>query len=203
MRRRALRSLGGDRRGATLVEFAIVSPVFLMLLVGILDIAHGQVLRAVLQGALQKSGRDSTLEANATTANQAIVDKKVRDTVGGLAFGQPITFKRRFYRTFERAAAAQAEPYTDGNANGRCDNGEQYMDNNLNTVWDADGADAGQGFAFDKAVYSASITYPRLFPLWRFVGGDSTATASARTVLMNQPYVGQGSYGTAAARNCP
>ena len=174
-----------------------------MLLVGVLDIAHGQVLRAVLQGALQKSGRDSTLEDAATTARQAVVDQKVRDTVGGLAFGEPITFTRRFYRTFERVAAAQAEPHTDSNANGRCDNGEQYMDNNLNTVWDADGGDAGQGLAFDKAVYTASVTYPRLFPLWRFVGGPSASTATARTVLMNQPYVGQGSYGTPVARNCP
>ena len=203
MIRHSPRALARDRRGATLVEFAIVAPVFLMMLVGVLDIAHGQVVRAVLQGAVQKSARDSTLEIFATTASQATVDARVQNAVGGLAFGEPVVFTRRFYRTFERAAAAQAELWTDGNKNGRCDNGEQFTDANLNGVWDADGGDAGQGFAFDRAVYTATVTYPRLFPLWRFVGGGATSTATARTVLMNQPYIGQRSYGAAQSGNCP
>lgn len=200
---RAVRKLRHDRRGATLVEFAFVAPVFLLLLMGMFDVGHQLYVHVVLQGAMQKSARDSTLEAFATSSTQAALDTHVREQVEPLTFGEQLTFRRRFYRTFDQAAAARRENFTDVNGNGVCDNGEQYSDDNNNQVWDVDGGDAGQGLAFDKAVYTATVTFPRLFPLWRFTGSSERSTVEVRTVLMNQPYTGQKSYGAPTARNCP
>lgn len=200
---RSSRPFGTDERGATIVEFAFIAPIFLLLLMAAFDLGHQLYVHSVLQGAMQKSARDSSLEFFATPGNQALLDAHVREQVEPLTFGEPLVFSRRFYRTFEQAAEARREEFTDTDGDDICDLNEQYVDANNNQVWDRDGGDAGQGLAFDKAVYTATVTFPRLFPLWRFTGSADTATIQVRTVLMNQPYTGQQSYGPPTARNCP
>ena len=41
-------------------------------------------------------------------------------------------------------------------------------------------------------LYTVTVTYPRLFPIWAFVPGfGGTQTISAATLLKNQPYATQ------------
>lgn len=190
-----------DRRGVSAVEFALIAPAFCLLLMGGFDTAHSLYMRAVLQGILQKTGRDSTLE-DASTTRQSALDARVQSSVKAIANNATVTITRRFYRTFSKAAAAQAEGWTDTNSNGRCDAGEPYQDANRNSVWDKDGGDAGQGGAKDATIYSATVSYPRVFPLWKFIGGSNTTRISATTILRNQPYADQDSYGATVVRNC-
>ena len=192
-----------DRRGSTIIEFAIVAPVLCLLLLGGFDTAHSLYVRSVLQGIVQKTARDSALEAGNTTAQQSVIDDKVRAQATALANNATITFTRRYYRTFSKAAAAQAESYTDTNANSRCDNGEPFQDANNNGTWDADGGDSGQGGAKDRTVYTATLSYPRFFPLYRLIGGSNTTKITASTVLENQPYSDQNIYAATTLRNCP
>lgn len=196
-------SLSSDTRGATIIEFAIVAPVLALLLLGGFDTAHSLYMRAVLQGVVQKTARDSALESSLDTAAQTAIDDKVRAQVRAIANNATITITRRFYRTFSLAAAAQAESYTDNNADGRCDNGEPFQDDNNNGVWDSDGGDSGQGGAKDRTVYTVALTYPRFFPLYSIIGGSNTTKISASTVLENQPYSDQGSYGAPTVGHCP
>ncbi|CAN5347726.1 hypothetical protein BH10PSE14_BH10PSE14_15120 [soil metagenome] len=200
---RALTTLRDDRRGATVVEFAIIAPVMGLLLLGAFDTAHSLYMRSVLQGIVQKVARDSALESGTDTDQQTALDNKVRASVKAVANNATVTITRRFYRTFSAAASAQAEPYTDTNHNGTCDQGEPYQDDNLNNTWDSDGGDAGQGTAKDRTLYTVALSYPRFFPLYKVIGGSSTTRISAATVLENQPYGDQGSYGTPIVRNCP
>ncbi|QIG79906.1 TadE/TadG family type IV pilus assembly protein [Stakelama tenebrarum] len=198
-----LARLRRDSRGATLVEFAIVAPTLCLLLIGAFDVAHTLYMRSVLQGIIQKTARDSTLESSSESARQAVLDDAVRKQVLALANNATIDFKRRFYRTFTEAAAAAPEDWTDTNHNGRCDDGEPYEDENNNSLWDADGGNAGQGGAKDTTLYTVSVSYPQMFPLYRFVGGSDTITIEASTVLRNQPYADQESYSAPTVRNCP
>lgn len=197
-----MRRLIRDEGGATIVEFGLTAPVFMLMLIGVFDVGHDLYMRSTLQGIMQKAARDSTLEsaldANATSA----IDTKVRTQVLALVNGATVSFTRRFYRTFADAAAAQPENWTDTDGDGRCDNGEPYEDENANLVWDADGGNAGLGGAKDKVVYTATVSYPALLPVWRFVGGTNTKTVTATTVLANQPYGDQGSYAAPVVRNC-
>ncbi len=192
-----------DRRGATVIEFAIIAPVMGLLLLGAFDTAHSLYMRSVLQGIVQKVARDSALESGTDTDQQTVLDNKVRASVKAIANNATVTITRRFYRTFSDAAAAQAEAYTDTNHNGTCDQGEPYQDENLNNVWDRDGGDAGQGTAKDRTVYTVSLSYPRFFPLYKVIGGSNTTRISAATVLENQPYGDQASYGATVVKNCP
>ncbi|TPG54524.1 TadE/TadG family type IV pilus assembly protein [Sphingomonas glacialis] len=202
---RALRApcLYRDTRGAALIEFAIVAPVLCLLLIGGFDIAHTLYTRAILQGIVQKVARDASLETGTDAQVSAALDARVTAQVSALTKNPQIVFTRRFYRTFSLAAAAQAESYTDTNKNGTCDAGEPYVDANNNTVWDSDGGDAGQGGAKDRTLYTVTVAYPHMFPLWRFLGTSSTTNLVATTILQNQPYSDQASYAAATVRNCP
>jgi Flp pilus assembly protein TadG len=197
------RRLGEDERGAALVEFAIVAPVMVLMLLGAFDIGHTLYARGVLQGVVQKVARDSTLETGTATEQQEKLDNRVRAQVSALANNAAIKITRRYYRTFTQAAAARREDFTDNNGDGTCDAGEPYEDANNNNIWDDDGADAGQGGAKDAVVYTVEVEYPRFFPIYNFIGGSDTTTLTASTVLKNQPYGDQGSYGAPTQKNCP
>lgn len=196
------RGIKRDERGATLVEFAFVAPTFCLMLVGAFDIGHTLYMRSILQGVVQKAARDSALEDG--VANQTLIDTRVENAVHSLNKNATVSISRRFYRSFSEASAAQAEAFTDTNGNGTCDASEPYEDSNNNNIWDADGADAGQGGAKDSVIYTVDVSYDRIMPLSKIIPHYSdTVNVEAATVLSNQPYGDQNQYGAATLRNCP
>ena len=200
-----VRSCLRDQRAVTVVEFAFVAPVLLLLLLGGFDTAHTLYIRGVLQGAVQKSARDSALESGLSSANQPAIDDRVRASVLALANNADIKITRRFYRTFAQAAAAKAEPFPGGNDtnhNGKCDNNEIFEDLNRNGIRDLDGGDGGQGAAVDRTVYTVTATYPRMFPVMKMIGGSGTTVVTATTVLENQPYANQATYTGSTVGHC-
>lgn len=195
--------LAREESGATVLEFGFVAPILSVLLLGTLDAGHTLYMQAMLQGAMQKAARDAALESGSASAQQAALDANVQAQVQRLNSSATVSFTRRYYKTFSKAAAAQAESFTDTNGNGTCDAGEPYQDDNNNSVWDKDGGNSGQGGAKDMVVYTASVSYPRLFPLNKLIGLSNTVNLKATTVLENQPYGDQAQYGTPTVRNCP
>jgi Flp pilus assembly protein TadG len=202
VRRRSLHPLGRDRRGVTVVEFGIIAPVLCLFLAGAFDVAHTLYMKSVLQGIVQKTARDSSLQSNNNATAAATIDARVTKQVTALANNATITFLRRYYKTFSAASAASAEPYTDTDKDKTCDHGEPYTDTNNNGVWDADGGDSTGG-AKDRTVYTVTVSYPHMFPMWRFIGLSNTQVLTAQTVLEIQPYDEQTAYATAKTLNCP
>lgn len=200
------RRLVVDARGTTILEFGLILPVLCIMLLGAFDFGHSLYMQSLLQGAVQKAARDSSLESGAETSVQATIDDQVKEQLLKLHKSATVSFDRRFYRTFSEAAAAQAESFTDSTTapfnDGICNNNEPYVDENNNNVWDQDGGDVGQGGARDNVVYTVTISYPRVFPIDQFIGGSGTTTLSATTVLSNQPYGNQASYGAPTVRQC-
>ncbi|MFL9841800.1 TadE family protein [Sphingomonas sp. ST-64] len=203
LRRFAPAALRRDETGVTIVEFALVAPVLGLVLLATFDFGHTLYTRAVLQGIVQKTGRDSALESGSTADAISALDEKVRRQAKALANNSEITITRRYYRTFSDAAAARAEPWTDTNNNRVCDGSEPFEDLNGNNVWDRDGANEGQGGAKDATLYTVTMRYPRMFPLYNMIGGSRTTKITAATILRNQPYGDQGSYAAPVVRNCP
>lgn len=201
---RALSLLGNDR-GIAATEFALIAPIFALLMMGSAYIAHTLYMQTVLQGTIQKAARDSSLESGTATATQTTIDGRIRAEVKKLNTAladSDIAITRRYYKTFSTASAAQAETWTDTNSNSTCDNGEPYTDANNNNTWDRDGGNAGQGGARDITVYNVTVNYAHMFPLWKFIGASGTQTLKATTVLANQPYGAQTQYAAATTRNC-
>ncbi len=199
---RSLRRLHGDENGTTVIEFAMVAPVMCLLLLGAFDISHTLYTRTIMQGVVQKTARDATIETGNAAATEASLDTKVRTQLSAMYNGATINITRRFYRTFSEAAAARAEAYTDTNRNGRCDNNEPYEDANRNSNWDADGGNAGQGGAKDATLYTVEMSYPKMLPIMGYLGGSGIGKVKAQTILRNQPYGDQGAYGAPIVRNC-
>jgi Flp pilus assembly protein TadG len=183
---RRLRSLTRDTRGATIVEFAIVAPVMMMLLMGLCDLAYQIYAQSILSGAMQKAGRDAALQGGGT--NAAALDKNVQDMVKMIAANATFTVTRVNYDSF---SVIKPEPFTDSNGNGIRNAGECFTDVNDNGVWDSDPGLTGQGGANDVTLYTMTVTYPRLFPVAGLLGWSSTQTISASTLLKNQPYASQ------------
>ncbi len=201
-RLRQRRSVAACARGATVVEFALLAPVLLMVMMGICDYAHTLYMVSSLQGVVQKASRDSTIEDYSMPAAQATLDAKVISQIkllNSAATVPPPT--RRYYKTYAAATSRTAETWGDTDHDGTCDHGEQYSDVNNNGVWDADGGDSSGG-AKDKVIYQVTVSYPRLFPIFRFTGVPSTVSLSATTVLTNQPYAQQSAYTTPTTRTC-
>jgi hypothetical protein len=177
------RRLGRDRRGVTVVEFAIVTPVMCTLLMGLCDLMYQSYAQSILDGAMYKAGRDSGLEDNARAA--ADMDAKVIQMVSILGPNMKFESARRNYSNF---LLVKPENFTDKNGNGIRDPGECFDDINGNKQWDADPGRQSQGGANDVTKYTMTVTYPRLFPVAGLLGLPETQTIVGETLLKNQPY---------------
>lgn len=183
-----LRRLASDERGATIVEFAIVVPSFLLLLFGIFDVGQAIYAQSVLQGAMQDAGRDAGLESGADQSDA--INAYVREQTAPIVFGDPeYTVVRSNYQTF--SDVGRPEDFTDSNDNNSYDPDECFTDENDNGEWDPDVGKDGIGGANDVAVYTVNVEYDRVFPLWKLIGLSSKTELSASTTLRNQPYGSQ------------
>ncbi|BAI96286.1 hypothetical protein Sj15T_06060 [Sphingobium sp. TA15] len=198
-----IKHLHRDESGVAAVEFGITASAFLALLLGGFDVGHTLYMQTVLQGTVQKAGRDLTLSSGAEAAQQLAIDGRVRDAVRRLNASlsdEDIIITREYYADFTKAQAAQPE---DADQDGICEPGEVWVDRNFNNVYDSKGGSSGQGGAKDVVVYSVTVSYPRLFPVARLIGMSETVKLNATTVLANQPYGDQANRsGTLTPRNC-
>jgi len=187
MTRALFRRLRHDRRGVTAIEFAIVAPVMCTLLMGLCEVAYQAYVQSMLTGAIQKAGRDSTIQGSSNKT--AAIDANVMKMVRGVAKNATYTSTRKSYAQFSKL---KPEAFQDNNNNATYDQAtECFTDVNGNSAWDADPGIAGQGGASDVVLYSMEVSYQRLFPVFGVLGWDSTARLGATTILKNQPYAQQ------------
>lgn len=194
-RKPLLANLAADQQGAALMEFGLVVSIFMMMLMGMFDLGQRMYLMSVLQGAAQDAARRSSLE----TASTATLDAELLSTVQLVAPGATIDTTRQSY--FDFADIDRSEQWNDADASGVCDNGEEYVDENGNNMWDADIGISGNGGAGDVVLYTVTITYDPLFAIPFIEGSAESRKISASTVKKNQPFASQTSYGS-IARTC-
>lgn len=191
------RRLLADSTGAAVVEFAIVMPVLLMLLLGTIEFGLNVYMRAVLEGAMQQAGRNSSLQ---TAQNgQTTIDSFVSSRVKAILPNASVTFVRENYQNF--ASVGKPEDFTDSNGNGTYDSNECFQDANGDGVWNADGGRGGLGGANDVVEYTATVSYPSLIPAAAALKLSPTTTIKATTILRNQPFASQPGWTTTQV--CP
>lgn len=182
-----VRALLRNDRGTSLVEFALIAPVLLMLLLGMFELGYNFYMQSQLQGAVQRAARDSTVQtANGKTG---AVDARVAAAVRNIVPNATLAFTRRSYASFRDVH--RAEDFTDIDKNGACNEGEPFEDANGNSIWDQDRGAAGGGGARDAVLYIVKVSYPRAFGAAQIVGLPPTFTTEATTVLRNQPWDAQ------------
>lgn len=190
MKKTLLNRLRRDDEGATLTEFAIVAPVLILLVMGIFDMGHSQYTSALMNGAMQKAGRDLTLQSATATATQQTIDDEV---VAQIRKVVPASAKVELVKLshYEFEDIGEEEEYTDENNDGQCNDGEPFIDYNNNGQWDNNRGTDGVGGAKDAVLYTVNVSYDRLFPMAGLAGLTEKVNLTASTVLRNQPYAEQ------------
>lgn len=189
--RMPIRRLAADCRGMTIIEFAIVTPVFMLMVMGMLDLGQLFYARALLNGAVEEAARSSSLETGDTTA----ADARVADLIEHIAPESIISSLRVNYQDFENIGDPEA--WDDADGDGTCADGEAYTDENGNDEWDEDVGVEGNGGANDVVTYTVTVTYDRLFKV-PLLGGDNQMTITASSVKKNQPFAEQEGWGAEA-----
>lgn len=193
---RRLRRLARDTRGATVIEFAIIAPVLMTLIMGLGEMSYQEYLQTMLNGSVQKAARDSAIQGGAENADA--LDAKVITMIGAIAKNLtkacPATAANTWCATrksYAQFGNIKSEYIYDTNGNGVLDAKECFDDLNNNKTWEADPGLNGQGGSNEVTLYTMTVTYKRLFPVAGVVGMGSQQTLSSTTILKNQPYAGQ------------
>lgn len=173
-----------DDRGTAIMEFALTAPLFLLVLMGLFDYSWQMYAKQVLQGAVSDAARAATLEGSA--ADQTALDTAVREKVQNVYRDANVTFVRKAYESFDDIG--DPENFTDEDGDNSYDTGECFEDVNANASWDSDRGSAGNGGAEDVVLYTVSMNFDRILPVWRMMGQPQYTTLTATTVLRNQPY---------------
>lgn len=178
MTRALFRRLRREDRGISAVEFALIAPIFLLLVMGGLEIGHTMYVNAILVGQMQKAARDMSLEGASVTAQQGVVENSVRDAVHKLMKTADVEFYQESYHSYSDASLP---PITykdkDGNVVTSCTTGgTQIINHDVND----------RGGAKDVVLLTATVTYPRL-ALGSFFAASPNVTLKTSTLLRNQP----------------
>lgn len=188
---RVFHRLRRDRRGATIVEFALIALPMIVTLLGFLDLGYSQYMAAQLNGAIHAAVRSATV-GNLTSAQ---VDNIVYQMMAPLAPSNQITIQHLSYR--DMAGVGKPETLTtDNNSNGQYDPGDCWIDSNPNGHWDSDAGVNGVGGSDDVLQYRATVTFTRFLPMGRLLGWSNQESITASTVMRVQPYAGHPSPAT-------
>jgi Flp pilus assembly protein TadG len=172
--------------GITTLEFAMISPVFFLLVMGIVEFSLIMFTSAVMESATSNTARlgKTGYIAPGMTRQQQLIDN-VATRTAGLLDRNNITVNMKTYSSFTNVN--DPEPYIDANHNNNHDSGEAYTDINGNGQWDPDMGRSGAGSANDIVVYTISYPWPIMTPIVSSIIG-SVFHISARTVVKNEPY---------------
>lgn len=178
-----LRRLGRDRRAVTIIEFAMIAPVLLLLLLGFFDLGYRSYASSVLQGALHDAARMATVGGYTMTQ----IDARVKARLSNFATRSTVTTTATSYYQF--SGVSQPEKIVgDTVPLGSYNSGDCFEDANGSNTYDNDRGSSGTGNSDDIVRYSVTITFPRILPMGSLMGWGNTQTLTSDTVLRNQPY---------------
>ncbi|MDT0508606.1 TadE/TadG family type IV pilus assembly protein [Novosphingobium sp. MMS21-SN21R] len=173
-----------------MIEFALIAPMFLLLIVGCLDLGQMVYAVGVLDGVVEKAARDSSLE----TGDTAAADAKVQEVILKVLPGADVSSTRRSY--FDFSDIERPERWNDANNDGACSEGENYVDENNNGDWDSDVGSTGNGGANDVVMYTVTVRYDPIFALPLVPIDWSRREIASTAVRRNQPFATQDALGS-------
>lgn len=186
-RSRRHRPIGKDVRAATIVEFALLVPVLVWLLMMILEVGYQGYVTAVVRGALSKASR-MTMVGGKTSADVInTIKTEVRDVVPT----RYVTVSTRRYYNYSNIGKPE-KITSDTDPRGTFNLGDCFEDANNNGRYDETPGDDGVGSADDVIYYTAKVVYPNLTPVGPLMSWTSTRTVQATTAVRNQPFTSRG-----------
>jgi Flp pilus assembly protein TadG len=181
-----------NQDGATLLEFTFVAPIFVMMMLGGLDIGYSLYLRTVGSGTLEATARtaslqgasQATMEANIRTAMNRLLPQNQRSNPAA------ITITQKSYSDYSRVNQPEVL-VVDTDSDGLLDIGDCWADEDEDGQFGVNQGRTGLGGSDDAVYYTVTMAIPRLFPMHTVLGWDATQSVSVNTVIINQPYGAQ------------
>lgn len=181
-----LRRLRRNNDGVTAVEFALIAPVLLMMVMGTLEVSLMMYARSIMEGAsFQSSRTGKTGYSGAGLTQEETIVQALNNRAGILMDTDNITITPKSYGNF--SDIGQPEPFVDNNGNGVRDFGENYTDVNGDGEYSEDMGIDSYGDSAQITMYTITYDWPVFSPaLQPFFG--TTKTITALTVVKNEPY---------------
>lgn len=175
------------RAGATALEFALVAPLFLYLMMGAAELALVFAAQLLLDNATHDAARTGRTGFVATDSTQdATVKAIISDQAGLLMDADAIAIASKSYSGFDTLGTA--EPFVDANGNGVRDDGENFTDVNGNGAYDTDQGTDGYGGAGEVVLYTVSYQWKLVTPLiGAVIGTDGAVTLASTAIVQNEP----------------
>lgn len=83
---KCLRRINRDERGAIIVEFAILAPIFLIMVIGIIDFGRLFWIKSTMQFAVEETARYAMVNSDATTDDLEAYAEGEASTLSGITF---------------------------------------------------------------------------------------------------------------------
>jgi hypothetical protein len=182
---RRLVSLWRDRRGAAAVQFALLAPALLLLVIGSFEVAITMFVAGTMESAVLAASRYGV---TGFTEDGVSREERIRDIIldrtQGFVDMDETTIRTLVYQSFDQIG--QPEPFTDDNGNGAHDAGEPFNDVNGNGEWDDDMGAAGLGGPGDIVLYEVEYETGALTELFRPIFGRIVHHAAV--AVRNEPF---------------
>ncbi len=180
--------LRANRDGTAMIEFALVGPVLILLLLGTFELGAVMLTSTLMEGALRDASRYGV---TGQELNEDARLARIREILGertlGLVDLDTARIEVLVYPGF--ADIGQPEGFIDANANASYDAGETFTDTNGNGTWDADSGVPGPGGSGDIVLYRLIYDWPLITPLISSIlGSDGTLALTASLVVRNEPW---------------
>lgn len=179
------RSFSQDQSGSAAVQFALILPLLLVLVIGSFEYAVVMFVSGMLESAVLTASRyGSTGFEEGGGSRIDRIRAMITDRTLGLVNGDTADIDTYVFPNFNSIVAP--EPYTDQNGNGKWDNGEPYVDLNGNGSRDTGSGTPGPGAACEVVLYVVSYQVQSITGLLRPIMGRITHHASV--ALRNEPF---------------
>jgi len=182
-----MKYLGEDEEGVAAIEFAMLAPVLILLLMGAIESSHYVMVKIALDGAVATAAREGVAQLNLSEDER---DAKMRARIASLMSGhkpapnETVTISTTVYRKF---GDSYPEGFEDLNGNGVYDPSEPYDDRNRNGSRDTSSAVAGKmGDVGDVVAYRVVYPTAPYFDMMKPIFGDKIDLTTS-TVARNEP----------------
>jgi Flp pilus assembly protein TadG len=199
VRYRPLTAIAKNQRGATVTEFALILAPLCVMIMGTMEVGYQAYVRSVTLGAVETLTRAVTLQ----NADASVGETELRAQIRRVAPSATVDIVRgsvnryNSFGTLERLTQdlnnnGILDGPVDTDGNGVKDKSDCWEDVDNNGVRNIVTTGANSiGGADDIVKYTVTVTYDRLLPINRFIGGSSRTGTQASTVVRRQPFEAQ------------
>jgi len=177
------------RDGAAALEFALVLPPLLLILLGMFEVSMVMFTQASMEGALREAARYGVTGQNSSdpASRESQILSLIDQYTLNLVDMTKASISYKVYNSF--TSIGTPEPFGDSNGNGKYDAGEPYTDVNGNGHWDADQGKNGAGDYAQVVQYTIDYDWPLMTPfIGAVMGTNGKVHLRASMVVRNEPW---------------